>query len=371
MRVRLSGSVVSNDAAAIYKRWGYLDQCCPNDIRAALESCPKDEELIFEINSYGGSVYAGFEMYTLLRSAGRPVTAEIQSLAASAASVFAVGCDTVVMSPVAHMMIHRSSTSARGNSEDMGQAKQMLDTIDESILDAYCAKIGEDADRDELLELMESETFLSAEEAIELGLADSIMEFGEGAEDVNPALAVASAADAAKLLAGQLPPVEDLLRLEAGRKADEEPQDDAGLNIDPEGEPGVQNTDAKERDESMEPKTLDQLMAEYPDQMNEARTAGATAERERITAIYAQAMPGFDKLVEDAVNDPTKTAGDVAMAIIAEQKKQGAAYLTGAKDDAGKANEVPADSAPADEADDSKADAKSTAELWKKQKGGK
>lgn len=360
MRVRLAGITTSNDNARIYRYCGYNDVCCPQDVRDAITNCPADEELIFELNSGGGSVYSGFEMYSAIRGAGREVTAEVQSIAGSAMSVVMAACDKVLMSPVANVMIHRASARSEGNAQVLRQDVQMLDTVDESILTAYTEKAGDKTTRNQFAAMMRRETYMTAQEAIDCGLADGMIEYdeGDGTEPLDFVAATYTGEEMARVMDG-LPPIEDLKRR----------MTEAGLNIDPEGEPGVQNTDAKERDESMEPKTLDQLMAEYPDQMNEVRTTAATAERERITAIYAQAMPGFDKLVEDAVNDPTKTAGDVAMAIIAEQKKQGTAYLAGAKDDAGKANEVPADSAPADEADDSKADAKSTVELWKK--GGK
>lgn len=145
------------------------------DIRAAL-SQPEDEEgLIFELNSGGGSVYDGYEMYTVLKNSARKSTVEIQSIAASAASVFAMAADTVLISPVASIMIHRASTGTIGNEEDMNRSAQMLRTVDQGILNAYEAKCSGKVSREELEELMKNETFMTAGEAVERGFADGIL----------------------------------------------------------------------------------------------------------------------------------------------------------------------------------------------------
>ena len=81
MRIRLGGTVVSNDSAAIYRRWGYNDVCCPKDVRDAVENCPDGEELIFELNSGGGSVYQGFEMYSVIFAHKGQTTAEVLGIA--------------------------------------------------------------------------------------------------------------------------------------------------------------------------------------------------------------------------------------------------------------------------------------------------
>lgn len=216
MRVRLGGTVVSNDNAAIYRRCGYSDVCCPKDVRDAVENCPDGEELIFELNSGGGSVYQGFEMYSVIFAHKGPTTAEVLGIAGSAMSVVMAGCDKVLMSPVANVMIHRASTVAWGNSRVMKETKQMLDTIDESILNAYTGKSNGKSERDAFARMMRSETFLTAQQAIDCGLADGIMQPKGKAEGNITALAVASAEPWAGAL--ELPPVEDLLRREQERE---------------------------------------------------------------------------------------------------------------------------------------------------------
>lgn len=89
MRYSLNGRIVADDDAPVLRWWG-LSAVCPADIRQAIAENPADEEFTLEINSPGGSVFAGAEMYSVLRRASRDgvrIRAEVQSLAGSAASV--------------------------------------------------------------------------------------------------------------------------------------------------------------------------------------------------------------------------------------------------------------------------------------------
>lgn len=175
MRVTLNGIVAGDEDVGIYRYWGY-NAFGPQDIRTALAENPEGEELVFEINSLGGSVLAGSEIYTVIRSAGNVRTrAEVQSLAASAASYFALACSEVWISPVAQMMVHLPATWTAGDRNDHLESVQMLDTIRESILNAYELKAKGKADRAEFRRMMNASTWLTAQEAVEKGLADGIL----------------------------------------------------------------------------------------------------------------------------------------------------------------------------------------------------
>ena len=102
------------------------------------------------------------------------VTVYIDGLAASAASVIAMAGDEVLMSPVSMMMIHNPATMAFGDHHDMKKAIEMLDEVKESIINAYERKSG--LSRDKLSKLMDNETWMNANKAVELGLADGIIE---------------------------------------------------------------------------------------------------------------------------------------------------------------------------------------------------
>ena len=181
MNLRLNGEVISDDWAELY-RWfgiesGYF---CPADVRAAVDGLQDGEELVLEINSIGGDVDAAAEIYSVILGCKNPTRAEIQSLAASAASYLCLACDHVAIALPAQMMIHCASWAIGGNKFDHEWAADQLEKQDVSILDTYCRKCGEDK-REKLREMMEEETFLTATECLELGLVDSII----GQEDAS------------------------------------------------------------------------------------------------------------------------------------------------------------------------------------------
>lgn len=383
MRIRLGGTVVDNDSAALYRRWGYNDVCCPKDVRDAAAKCPEGEDLIFELNSPGGSVYQGFEMYTVIRGYRGQTVAEVHGLAASAMSVAMAACGKVLMSPVAQVMLHRASVYARGNSEVMVKTKQWLDTIDESILNAYTEKSNGKRRREDFAEMMRSETFMTAQDAVACGLADGILEAAGG---VDPAKAAACAWPQAGIL--ELPPVEDLLRREREWNTANKAETAAEPSAQPEGGPqagAARNEEAENNrrsERAMEIENKEQLEEKYPELTAQiareaaeaaAKTA-AKAERERIAGIDAMAMPGFEDIIGRAKADPEQDAGTVAQAMILAQKKSGGAYLAQVKQDAGDShvNEVPAASLEAGAGVDSGEEtldqaAKAAVEAWKKE----
>ena len=125
------------------------------------------------INSPGGDVFAAAQIYNMLMDYKGKVTVKIDGLAASAASVIAMAGGDVYMSPVSMIMIHNPSTIAIGDSEEMLRAKALLDEVKESIINAYELKTG--LSRTKLSHLMDAESWMNANKAIELGFADKIM----------------------------------------------------------------------------------------------------------------------------------------------------------------------------------------------------
>lgn len=125
------------------------------------------------INSPGGDVFAASQIYNMLMEYKGDVHVQIDSLAASAASVIAMAGTTVSMSPVAMMMIHNPWTVAQGEAKDMEKVIEMLGEIKESIINAYELRTG--LSRTKLSHLMDSESWFNAKKAIELGFADKIL----------------------------------------------------------------------------------------------------------------------------------------------------------------------------------------------------
>ena len=125
------------------------------------------------LNSPGGDCIAASQIYSMLMDYRDDVTVKIDGIAASAASVIAMAGTKVLMAPTALMMIHNPMTLAYGNHEDMEKAIAMLDEVKESIVNAY--EIKTSLSRAKLSHLMDSETWMNANKAIELGFADDLL----------------------------------------------------------------------------------------------------------------------------------------------------------------------------------------------------
>ena len=132
------------------------------------------------INSPGGDCVAAAQIYNMLVDYPGNVTVKIDGIAASAASVIAMAGTKVLMSPVSMLMIHNPMTVAYGDSTEMQKAIEMLGSVKDSIINAYEIKTG--LSRTKLSHLMDAETWMDANRAMELGFADEILK-RPGAED--------------------------------------------------------------------------------------------------------------------------------------------------------------------------------------------
>lgn len=140
--------------------------------RQKLEEYPDAKEIKVYINSVGGSVTEGLSIYNQLVRHPAKVTAYIDGFACSIASVIAMAADEVIMPENAVMMIHNASCITWGNADDMRKTANDLDVISKSIRQSYVVKSNGKATEDKFKELMDAETYLTAAECIELGLAD-------------------------------------------------------------------------------------------------------------------------------------------------------------------------------------------------------
>ena len=133
-----------------------------------------DGDIVVWINSPGGDCVAASQIYALLMDYPHDVTVKIDGIAASAASVIAMAGTQVLMAPTSLMMIHNPLTVAIGDTEEMQKAIAMLDEVKESIINAYEIKTGQS--RAKISHLMDGETYMNANKAVELGFADGILE---------------------------------------------------------------------------------------------------------------------------------------------------------------------------------------------------
>ena len=138
--------------------------------------------ITLHINSPGGDCIAASQIYTMLMDYPHDVKVQIDGIAASAASVIAMAGTKVSMSPTSLMMLHNPFTVALGDSEEMRKAIQLLDEVKESIINAYEIKTG--LSRARLSQMMDSETWMNAQKALELGFCDEVLFRPEKADNV-------------------------------------------------------------------------------------------------------------------------------------------------------------------------------------------
>lgn len=152
--------------------WG--DEVTPKQFKADLDALGEIDELDIFINSGGGDVFAGQTIYSILKRKNATKTVYVDGLAASIASVIAMAGDKVVIPRNAMIMIHNPYTWATGNAGELRKLADDLDKIRESIVNTYEDKTG--LEREKIIELMDAETWMTADEAKDYGFADEVSE---------------------------------------------------------------------------------------------------------------------------------------------------------------------------------------------------
>lgn len=323
MKIEVKGAIVNSSEKWIYDLFD-IEATCPKDVNKKLESSfGKDVEVI--VNSGGGDVFAGSEIYTSLKDHQGNVTVKIVGVAASAASVIAMAGDKTMISPTAQIMIHNASMVSAGDHKDFKHGSNFLKGWDKSLANAYVLKSG--MSMDELLKMMEKETWLNAEQAKEKGFVDGIM-----FETVNQPQLVASANNAQILP----PEVINKIRNEAmNRKQSSDDFEE------------IVNSTTRKEDEQMD---IEKLKNNYPELYkqvkNEGYVDGVKAENVRIKAIEDMAIPGHEELMNKAKFETNESAEVLAMNIIKAQKEQGDNYLQNRQQEAPDLNNVGGSNAP-------------------------
>lgn len=171
-KIPIKGVIVPNDEKWIYEELFGIETTTPNDVNKLIEEAD-GEELEVIINSPGGDVYSGSEIYTALMDYNGPVNVKIVGVAASAASVIAMAGGVTKISPTAQIMIHNVTETASGDYRYFEHEAEVLKNYNKSIANAYMLKTG--LKMNELLELMNKETWLTAQQAKKYGFVDEIM----------------------------------------------------------------------------------------------------------------------------------------------------------------------------------------------------
>ncbi|MEQ6855338.1 head maturation protease, ClpP-related [Lysinibacillus capsici] len=333
MKIEVKGPIISDSDQWIYD-WFEIPATSPSKVNMVIEQAIRSNvnELIVEINSGGGSVFAGAEIWTALKSFAGTIKVRIVGLAASAASVIAMAGTKIEMSPVAQIMIHNASTRASGDYRAMYDAGELLESVNQSLMSTYIMRTK--LPEAELKMMMDKETWMNAQQAKELGFIDNIMFEQEidAVADANSSMLVNGALPQAVIDKMRQELANDPIRNVVNTSAVEPPIDNQGGT----------------------PMTLEELQNKHPELFNQVKQTGydegVKAENERIKAIEEIAPVGNDALVQAAKFDKPVTAEQLAVQIVKNQKEAGAAFYTNAQQDAEQLQDISGEQAPENQA---------------------
>ena len=195
--IALRGELWDNDSADVLRFWGWRDITAPMDIQAALEAAG-GEDVTLLVNSPGGDMAVGLEIRSMLRRYQGRTTALFQGFGASAATLAATGCRTIQSEPGALLCYHNPSGGAEGDYRAMRRSAEGLRNARDCILEVYTAR-GGTRSREELISLMDRDTWITPTQAREYGLIDEIA--GAGGEVADPAAFVAAGGGRIRLTA--------------------------------------------------------------------------------------------------------------------------------------------------------------------------
>lgn len=328
MKINVKGPIINDGDQWIYD-WFGIPATSPSKVSNAINEAMLNQtnDITVLINSGGGSVFSASEIYTALKSFAGNVKVEIVGIAASAASVIAMAGTVVEMSPTAQLMIHNASTSAAGDYQVMDQTSDFLQNVNKSIMNAYTAKTGKDEAY--LKTMMDNETWMTAQQALEHGFINSIMFEQEKNAAANM--------NQPEWVNGELPQeVLDKVRNQLLK--------DKSLNtlnsVTPQSTP--KNPDNNEEDSQMD---LEKLKNEHLDLYEQVKNIGyeegQKTENARIKEIEELATPGNENLVQAAKFENKTTAAELAVAIVKAEKAKGANFLQNVQKDAEPLNDVP------------------------------
>lgn len=172
---------IQNESADIYiyneiSSWEGEEVTSAQSFRKDLEALGNVKKINVMINSPGGSVGDGLTIASLLQRHTAYVTAYVDGMACSIASVIACAADKLVMGRSSLLMVHNALTFTYGNSKDLRKQADDLDAVTASLRQMYLMKAGDKLTEEKIKELMDNESWLSAKECIELGLCDEILE---------------------------------------------------------------------------------------------------------------------------------------------------------------------------------------------------
>jgi ATP-dependent protease ClpP protease subunit len=313
--------ILYGDIASRESWWD--DRVTPRQFNEELKALGDVEEIVVRINSGGGDVFAANAIYTRLKDHKANITIKIDGWAASAATIIAMAGDTIEIPANGVFMIHDPKMGVLGyySQEEFVKLSEELKVIKQSIINGYALKTGKEAE--EISELMANETWYDGKEAVESGFCDKLM-FEEAETEVENSSRIIVNTVEFDLAKYPNMPISLLNRRASNTNG--------GFSNK------TKKIQKKESENTMEIKTVDELKAAFPDLTKQIENAAAKEERERIKNIEEMAIDGYEGIVNNAKFESPIAAAEVAMKIVAEQKKQGANYLASRNTDVENSN---------------------------------
>ncbi|WP_298029324.1 head maturation protease, ClpP-related [uncultured Dysosmobacter sp.] len=305
--------------------WG--DEVTPREFSDELTALGKVPEIVVRINSGGGDVFAANAIYTRLKDNPAKITVKIDGWAASAATIIAMAGDTIEIPGNGVFMVHNAKMGLIGyyGKAELEKMMEEIGVINNSIVNGYALKTGKKPE--EIAAIMEAETWMDGKQAVEAGFCDKLM-FEDAETTVENARKVIVNSVSVDLERFPNMPVSLLNRLTAHTSGG------FSNNKNPKKDTEKERQDMKNE----EIKTVADLKAAFPDLTAQIEREATAAERKRIQDIEDVALAGFENIVNDAKFANPIAAGDVAKAIVAEQKKQGGKYVADRDADAKESN---------------------------------
>ena len=258
----------------------WWDDICDKTFKEDIANLGEVENINLHINSPGGSVFAAVAIANTLKNHKAKVTAYIDGLAASAATIITSACDVVKMPKNALFMIHNPLTWAYGNKQELEKTGILLDKVKDSILETYLAK-AKDKTKEELSALMDEEKWFNAEEAKEYGFIDKIVGEMERPQNVNNLLIVNSLAF-----------------------------DISKFKNFPNSRPAVSPKNIKDE------MTVEKFKNSYPEIYQEILNQGIISERKRIQEIEDLDVAGYNEIINTAKFNEPIDAANLALKIL-------------------------------------------------------
>ena len=307
----------------------YWDDISDKAFKQDIENLGDVENITLHINSPGGSVFSAVAIANTLKNHKAKITANIDGLAASAATIITSACDTVRMPKNALFMVHNPITFAYGNNQDMQKTLEMLNKVKNSIIETYLNKAK--TDKETLSELMDNETWMSAEEAKEYGFVDEILDESVEKEVIENKLIINNMAF-------------DISRFKNFKEKKNQDPRIINISVNSTGSPeeiadkfrDILNSTENQKNEGGN-MTLEELKNKFPELynqiFNEGKEAGITKERERMREIDNLDISNYSELVENAKYNEPVEASVLAVNILNKQKEERIQKLQNIKND--------------------------------------